>query len=67
MNRKSLNFTGIGIPSVIMLFIALIMTILTLLTYTTVNSNSRIVEREIEYTQKYYENKALEDFSGYKK
>ena len=52
-NRK--HFTiGLGIPSILVIFVVLGMVIITMLTYLKEETNSRIVEREIEYTKNYY-------------
>lgn len=54
-NRKENNVTvGIGIPTILMLFIILAMVILSLLGYLKEENNTKIVKREIEYNRNYY-------------
>lgn len=54
MKKEKSVTVGIGIPTILVLFIILAMVILSLLTYLKEENNSKIVEREITYTQNYY-------------
>ena len=55
MNRRDSHMTmGLGIPSLLVIFVVLGMTILSVLAYLQEESNSKIVDREIEYAKSYY-------------
>ena len=63
MNRKNQSFTmGLGIPTVLIIFVSLAMCIMTLLSYINVKSNDEVVKRELEYTKAYYHAKAKADY-----
>lgn len=49
---------GLGIPTLLMLFVLLGMIIISALTYLYQMSNTKIVEKEVEYVSNYYETDA---------
>lgn len=55
MNRRRLNLnTGSGIATMLMIFVVLSMTIVSLITYLEALKNMKAADREVEYTKKYY-------------
>lgn len=54
MNKRHFFTTGLGIPTILTVFVVLGMSIITLLSYMKEETNSKIVEKEVQYTQEYY-------------
>ena len=56
MNRYKDNHhtMGLGVPTLLVTFVVLGMVILSMLTYLKEESNTKIVEKEIEYTKNFY-------------
>lgn len=52
--KDSHHTMGLGIPTMLLLFVVLGMVILSMLAYLKEENNYKIVEREIEYTKNYY-------------
>ena len=53
-NRRTMTI-GLGVPTILVIFVVLGMVILSLLTYLKAVQNEKSVEREIEYVTSYYE------------
>ncbi len=52
--RRGLSI-GLGIPTILLVFVSLGLCILSLMTYLEANKNSKTCQKEIEYVQSYYE------------
>lgn len=61
MNRRRSVTAGMGIASILTLVIIMAMTIICLMCYKTAVNNLKTAEREIEYSEKYYYQKILEN------